>query len=157
MIDQKFEKTPDGRWIATFTNSHGYSAKQVWEVLTNEDYVNKWHPELRMHDLRDGGNIIFDFGDGRFHELPIREFKEDKLLGFDWYGSYVRFEVEEDGQLLMTFKVNEVNEQSLLDLTGWTMINRAIEATLRRGNFAFDKEQAEKIRQEYERKLGIQE
>lgn len=84
MIDQKFEKTPDGRWIATFTNSHGYSAKQVWEVLTNEDYVNKWHPELRMHDLRDGGNIIFDFGDGRFHELPIREFKEDKILGSDW-------------------------------------------------------------------------
>lgn len=104
MIDQKFEKTLDEGWVATFTNNHGYSAEQVWEVLINEDYVNKWHPELRMNDLRDGGNIIFDFGDGQVHELPIREFKDGNVLGFDWYGSYVRFEVEEDGQLLMTFK-----------------------------------------------------
>ncbi|WP_163539588.1 SRPBCC domain-containing protein [Gracilibacillus sp. YIM 98692] len=141
--------------MASFTNSHEYLSEQVWEVLTNEDYVNKWHPELRMHQLRDGGNIIFDFGNGEFHKLPIREFKEGKIYGFDWYGSYIRFEVEEDGQLLMTFKVNEVNEQSLRDLTGWTMISEAIDATLRGESFTFDKERAGKIRQEYERELEV--
>lgn len=155
MIKSELQKTADGGWIASFTNSHGYSAEQVWEVLTNEDYVNKWHPELRMQELHDGGTIIFDFGNGEFHKLPIREFKEDKILGFDWYGSYIRFEVEQDGQLQMTFKVNEVNKQSLRDLTGWTMISEAIDATLRGENFTFDKERAGKIRQEYERELEL--
>lgn len=55
----------------------------------------------------------------------------------------------------MVFMLNEVNEQSLLDLTGWTMISKAIDATLRGERFNFDKEQAGRIRQEYERELGI--
>lgn len=153
MIEREFEKTADGGWIATFTNNHGYSSEKVWKVLTNEDYVNKWFPELRMDDLREGGNIIFDFGNGQSHELAIREFKEGEVLAFDFYGSDVRLEIKEDGQLVITFKVNEVNEQSLRDLTGWTMISEAIDAALRSESFTFDKEQAGKIRRKYEHKM----
>lgn len=83
MIKSELRKTRDGTWVALFTNSHGYSKERVWEVLTNEEFVSKWHPELRMHELRDGGNIIFDFGNGEFHRLPIREFEEYNLLEFD--------------------------------------------------------------------------
>lgn len=53
----------------------------------------------------------------------------------------------------MPFKINEVNEQTLRDLTGWTMINEAIDATLRGESFKFNKERAGEIRQEYERQL----
>ncbi|ELK47703.1 SRPBCC domain-containing protein [Halobacillus sp. BAB-2008] len=155
MIKSEILNIADGKWLALFTNTHGYTAEQVWEVLTDEEYVKKWHPELRTHELHDGGNLIFDFGNGKIHKLPIREFKEGKVYGFDWYGSYIRFEIKEGGQLLMTFKVNEVDEQSLQDLTGWTMINEAIDATLHGENFTVDKEKAGKIRKEYEREMKL--
>lgn len=155
MIKSELQSTADGKWLASFTYSHGCSADQVWQVLTDETFVNEWHPQLRMYNLRDDGNLIFDFGDEQIHELPIREFVDGKVLGFEWYGSYVRFGVAEEGELLMTFKVNEVNEQSLRDLTGWTMVSKAIDASLHGDNFTFDKELAGKIRQEYEGKLGL--
>lgn len=155
MIERKLEKTANGEWLASFTINHGYSVQRVWELLTNDEHVKKWHPELRMNDLRENGSITFQFEDGESHELPIREFVDGEILGFDWYGSYIHFEVKENGQLLMTLQVKEVNEQSLRDLTGWTMISEAIDATSRGESFTFDKEKAAEIRREYERELGI--
>lgn len=154
MIHSKLQKTESGEWIASFTTNHEYPKEQAWEVLTSEDFVSKWHPQLRMHELRDGGNVIFDFGNGEIHKLAIREFIEGKIFGFDWYGSYIRFEVNDDGQLLMTITINEVNEQTLRDLTGWTMVSKAINATLYGENFTFDKEEAGKIHKQYERAMN---
>lgn len=155
MIKNEFKNTADGEWIASFTFDHDFSAEHVWNVLTNQHLVNQWYPELRMHAVRKSGNVIFDFGDDKIHELPIKEFEDGHLLGFEWYGSYIRFEVATDGALQMTFEVNEINEQSLRDLTGWTMISKTIDATLHGEQFTFEKEEAKKIRAEYERELGI--
>lgn len=153
MVERKLEKLENGGWVASFTINNGFSVERVWEVITNEEHVKNWHPELRMDDLREGGHVIFEFENGETHKLPIKEFEEGKILGFDWYGSYIRFEVKENEQLLMTLDINEVNEQSIRDLTGWTMISEAIDVTARGEDFTFDKEKAKKIREEYEREL----
>lgn len=155
MVERKLEKRENDRWLATFTLNNGYSVDRVWKVITKDEHVKNWHPELRMDELREGGNVIFQFENGETHKLPIKEFEEGKILGFDWYGSYIRFEVKENGQLQMTFTIKEVNEQALRDLTGWTMISEAIDATSRGESFTFDKEKAKRIREEYERELGV--
>lgn len=153
MVERKLEKLENGGWVASFTINKGFSVERVWEVITNEEHVKNWHPELRMDDLREGGHAIFEFENGETHKLSIKEFEEGKILGFDWYGSYIRFEVKENEQLLMTLDINEVNEQSIRNLTGWTMISEAIDVTARGEDFTFDKEKAKKIREEYEREL----
>lgn len=74
-------KTTDGGWLAEFTSYQGYSSELVWEVLTNKDYVKQWYSELRMHNLREGGNIIFDFGMAKFMSCLSGSIKRGRFSG----------------------------------------------------------------------------
>jgi uncharacterized protein YndB with AHSA1/START domain len=51
-------------YIARFERFFPHPVKKVWSMLTDNEELSKWFPELRVEDLREGGVILFDMQDG---------------------------------------------------------------------------------------------
>lgn len=112
----------DNGYIARFERHFKFSNDEVWSWLTQNDKLNKWFPELSIDELRVGGIIRFDFGDGNFEKMEIIDFTEKSILEFTWGDDYVRFELspESNGcKLVLTEKIKTITPHTPKDLAGW--------------------------------------
>lgn len=111
-----------------------HNAVKVWSMLTDNNQLQKWFSELRVDELRVGGLIKFDMGDGTFEEMEILELKTNSLLEYTWGEDIVRFELEQEGeegcQLVLIEKVKEITDHTPKDLAGWHVCLDVIEALL---------------------------
>ncbi|WP_088034641.1 SRPBCC family protein [Evansella clarkii] len=65
----------DGRNILVFKRKYSYSPEKVFRFITEPDYFTRWYPFATGDmDLRVGGKIKFDDGEGSFYEAVITEF-----------------------------------------------------------------------------------
>ena len=64
----RIEKVENG-YTATFERHLKHPIEEVWSYLTDNEKLQKWFSELRVDELREGGVIKFDMGDGTFDEL----------------------------------------------------------------------------------------
>ena len=114
------EKVQDG-YIARFERHPRHSTRQVWSLLTENDKLAQWFPELRIADFREGGSLKFAWN-GTEDELTIAELKTYSVLEFTWWGDGVRFELdsEPDGcRLVLKRKIKTMTDHTPKDLTGW--------------------------------------
>jgi len=51
-------------YTATMVRELNHSAAEVWAYLTVNEKLKQWFPELSVEELRTGGAIKFDMGDG---------------------------------------------------------------------------------------------
>jgi len=118
---------------ARMTRLWNHSVEEVWSWLTENEKLQQWFSELEIEDLRVGGRIHFDMGDGTFQEMTILAVEEPSLLEYTWGEDSVRFELTpRDGgcHLVFTEVINEVTDHTPKDLAGWHLCLGVVEALL---------------------------
>jgi uncharacterized protein YndB with AHSA1/START domain len=131
MIAQ-IEKVEYG-FAATYERQLNHPVEEVWSYLTDNEKLPKWFSELRVDELRKGGVIKFDMGDGTFDELSIQDLKVNSVLEFSWWADSVRFELSEESNgclLRLVEKIHTITDQTPRDLAGWHVCLDVIEALL---------------------------
>jgi uncharacterized protein YndB with AHSA1/START domain len=126
------EKVENGH-SAIYERHLKHTVEEVWSYLTDNEKLPKWFSELRVDELREGGVIKFDMGDGTFDELSILELKINSILEFSWWVDTVRFELsEESGGCFLKFieKIHTITDHTPRDLAGWHVCLDVIEALL---------------------------
>ncbi|MEH7387189.1 SRPBCC family protein [Bacillus sp. JJ1521] len=112
----------ESNYIATFERHYPHSIDKVWGMLTDNDKLPTWFPELKVDELRKGGRILFDMGNGTFEEMTITDFSDHSVLEFTWADDSVRFELssEQEGcKLLLIEIIKKLTDHTPRDLAGW--------------------------------------
>ncbi|MFJ8526491.1 SRPBCC family protein [Bacillus sp. NPDC094106] len=114
----------DNEYVAQFNRLLHYSVEQVWAVLTENEKLTRWMPNLHVEDLRKGGMIKFDMmdGSGEFIDIDILECQINSVLEFTWGEDRVRFEIHKNPEgCLFVLKefIHEINDHTPKDLSGW--------------------------------------
>jgi uncharacterized protein YndB with AHSA1/START domain len=128
----RIEKVENG-FSAIFERHLKHPVEQVWSYLTDNEKLSKWFSELRVDELREGGVIKFDMGNGTFEEMEILDLKMLSVLEYTWGDDIVRFELsqEPDGCLLvLKEKINKITDHTPRDLAGWHVCLDVIHALL---------------------------
>ncbi|MNO16829.1 hypothetical protein D3C76_65170 [compost metagenome] len=118
---------------AVFERHYKHPVDKVWAMLTDNTLLAKWFSELRIEDLKAGGMIQFDMGDGCFAEMKITEMKVNSVLEYTWGKDMVRFELSPaaDGcRLLLIESIREITGHTAKDLSGWHVCLDVIGALL---------------------------
>ncbi|SFE80329.1 Uncharacterized conserved protein YndB, AHSA1/START domain [Paenibacillus algorifonticola] len=126
------EKLEKG-YYARFERFWNHSAEQVWAMLTDNDKLALWFAELRVSELRKGGSMTFDMGNGELMPMEIFELEPGTVLAFAWDDNVVRFELHQEAEgcrLLLVEQLTELNDHTPKDLAGWHVCLDVIEALL---------------------------
>lgn len=126
------EKSGNG-YIAKFERNMKHSAEKVWAMLTDNEKLSQWFSELHVEELRAGGLIMFDLGDGTYEKIKILEVKPQSVLEYTWGEDIVRFELfaEQDScRLIFIEKINLITNHTPKDLAGWHVCLNVIEHLL---------------------------
>ncbi|WP_042199311.1 SRPBCC family protein [Paenibacillus camerounensis] len=128
----KLQKVHAGT-TATFERHYKHSAEQVWAYLTDNELLPKWFPELRSGELRTGGSMTFDMGDGTFEFMEISDYVPASVLEYAWGADKVRFELDEvpgGSRLLLIETIGTFTDRTPKDLAGWHVCLEVIAALL---------------------------
>ncbi|MGM1044548.1 MAG: SRPBCC family protein [Bacillota bacterium] len=126
------QKAKEG-YVATFERNLKHSDEKVWAMLTENEKLKQWFPELRVEDLRKGGVIKFDMQDGTFEEMEIMELNHLSVLEYTWGNDRVRFELYPtmtgcDFSLIE--EISQITDHTPKDLAGWHVCLDVISALL---------------------------
>lgn len=122
-------------YVATYERHFDTTVEEVWSWLTENEKLTQWFSELIVYDLRKGGVIAFNMGDGSFEKMRITDFKDSAILEFTWGDENVtkdsvRFELtpHENGcELFLIEKISEITDHTPRDLAGWHICLDVIE------------------------------
>jgi uncharacterized protein YndB with AHSA1/START domain len=146
-----FDKTANG-YTATFVRNLDHPREKVWAMLTDNNQLKKWFPELRVDELKKGGSFKFDMGNGSFEEMEILGLEQLAILEYTWGDDIVRFELDEENgntQLKLIEKISEITGHTPRDLAGWHVCLDVIGRLLDDNNIGSRKEEWEKWYEEY--------
>lgn len=120
------------------------SIKEVWDMLTRNDKVKLWFPELEFVTLKPGGVLRFNHLDGEKEDMMVLDVEEPHYISFTWDINTVTFELtslENNTQTEVNFTewLAEVTEHSPRDVTGWMVCLNVI-ANLFEGKEPFNRE-----------------
>ncbi|MBU8918191.1 SRPBCC family protein [Bacillus sp. FJAT-29953] len=127
------EKSENG-YIARFERQFDHSVEEVWSWLTDNEKLAKWFNELRVGELREGGFMKFDMGDGNFEKMAITDLKDQSVLEFTWGSDMaVRFELSTEApgcKLFLIEKIEKITPHTPKDLAGWHVCLDVIKALM---------------------------
>ncbi len=137
----------------TYERHLSHRVEKVWAMLTENDQLQKWFSELRVDELRVGGLIKFDMGDGTFEEMEILDMKTNSVLEYTWGKDIIRFELKQEGEagcrLVLIEKIKEMTDHTPKDLAGWHVCLDVIESLLNERRLDSREEAWKKIYEEY--------
>lgn len=126
-----------------FSGTFPANIETVWQMLTENDQLAKWFPELSFELMAPGGTLVFRYKDGGSEEMLVLDVEEPRLLSFTWDINIVAFELmersENETDIVFTEWLSEVNDHSPRDLTMW-MIALQILAGVLEGKEPEDRE-----------------
>lgn len=96
----------NGRYSLRFERSFSQKAEEVFAVLTDPGTFTQWYPFATGEmDVRLGGEIAFDDGEGTAYKGSITEFEEPCLFAFHEGGAdLIRISLQEEkNECRMTF------------------------------------------------------
>lgn len=128
----ELESVPNGV-LARFERLWQHDVRKVWSFITENDKLPGWFSELRIEDLREGGLVKFDMGDGTYEEMRITHLEPFSVLAYTWGEDEVRFElraVAEGCQLVFIETIHTMTSHTPRDLAGWHVCLDAIGALL---------------------------
>lgn len=123
----------EGGYRAIFERHLNHGVEQVWAMLTENEKLAAWFTELKVNELRKGGYIKFDMGDGTFEEMEILELTDEAVLEYTWGEDIVRFELSKESEgcnLVLIEKINKLTDHTPRDLAGWHVCLDVIEKLL---------------------------
>ncbi|EQB35300.1 MULTISPECIES: SRPBCC family protein [Virgibacillus] len=112
----------NGRYAIRFKRFFFYQPKEVFRVITNPSYFSQWYPFATGEmNLRLGGKIAFDDGEGTTYEGIITELKNPHTFEFREVDDLIRISLlEEDEGCQMVFThIFDDKEMAMYIAAGW--------------------------------------
>lgn len=112
-----------------------HAIEMVWQVLTQQDYIQKWFPQLKLRDNFAGGKIELVDSLGQAKEsMMILDFEPPQLFSFNWKNNIISFELiainQDKTQMNFNQWVNYIEEDTVEDVTYWLVRMQLIAAIL---------------------------
>ncbi|MBO0994144.1 SRPBCC family protein [Bacillus sp. SD088] len=145
-------KQVDDGYMAQFERHFQHSVDRVWAMLTDNQKLKLWFPELSIVELREGGSIQFDMQDGTYEEMTITSYSPQSILAFTWADDLVRFELYEESAgcfCIMKEELQTITEHTPRDLAGWHVCLDVIQALLDGREIETRKQEWEKWYEQY--------
>jgi uncharacterized protein YndB with AHSA1/START domain len=129
----------DGRAVLRMERRLGHPPEKVWRALTEPAHLNQWYPfQVTALELRAGGRIAFDGGDGAIVEGVVTELDPPRVLAFTQDASavleregdnHLRFELRPDGDgcLLVFTHTFDDRPHAAANAAGWDVCFDALE------------------------------
>lgn len=129
----ELQQLPHGGCTARFERVVMHPGEEVWAYLTENGKLQRWFPELSVEDLKEGGLIKFDFGNGTFEEMRITALEPGAVLAYTWADDHVRFElypVPGGCRLTLIETIRRITPHTPKDLAGWHVCLDVVQALL---------------------------
>ncbi|WP_307393914.1 SRPBCC family protein [Bacillus horti] len=89
----------NGRYALRFERFFPSNPEDVFLVLTNPSYFSQWYPFATGEmDLRIGGKIAFDDGEGTTYDSTITELDKPYLFGFREVDDLIKISLHEEDE-----------------------------------------------------------
>ena len=106
-----------------FSGVFNLPKEQVWSLLTENDKLQSWYPELEFQGLETGASLKFNYKTGGHEDMMVLDVEPNAYLSFTWDLNIITFELHvlEPGKttLIFTEWLAELNDHSPKDLTSW--------------------------------------
>ncbi|TFE00635.1 SRPBCC family protein [Jeotgalibacillus salarius] len=109
-------------YVLRFERSFSQNPHDVFRILTTPDYFVQWYPFATGEmDLKPGGEISFDDGEGTTYKGIITEIEEPVLFGFREEGDLIRVSIEqkESGSQMTFTHTFDDNAWAVNTAAGW--------------------------------------
>lgn len=139
-------------YVVRFERYFKHPVGEVWAMLTENERLSRWFPELQVENLCEGGIIKFDMHDGTFEEMKILELKLHAVLEYTWGKDLVRFELYPEPKgchFILIEKIKTVTSHTPKDLAGWHVCLDVIHALLDGRELEFREDQWKKWYEKY--------
>ncbi|MGP4059505.1 SRPBCC family protein [Halobacillus sp. H74] len=112
----------NGRYALRFERYFPYQREEVFRVITTPSVFSQWYPFATGEmDLRPGGKIAMDDGEGSTYEAVITELKKPHTFEFREMDDLLQISLLEEGegcQMIFTHIFDE-NELAMYVAAGW--------------------------------------
>ncbi|MBP6116792.1 MAG: SRPBCC domain-containing protein [Neisseriaceae bacterium] len=119
------EKQDDGSIMVFLSCAVLAPIAQVWHYLSDDEGLAAWFPELAVGELAEGGHMLLNMLPEALVKMPIRRYKPERDLVFDWDEDLVSFYLEpineQETRLLFTERLSHLNDHSARDVAGWSL------------------------------------
>lgn len=119
------EKQDDGSIMVFLSCTVVAPVAHVWQYLSTDDGLSEWFPELAVGTLGEGGHMLFNMLPEALVKMPIKRYKPQRDLAFDWDDDLVSFYLEpineQETRLLFTERIGHLDEHSARDIAGWRL------------------------------------
>lgn len=112
----------NGRYVLRFERFFPHNPEEVYRVITNPSDFSQWYPFATGEmDLRIGGEIAFDDGEGTIYIGTITELEPPTLFGFREVDDGISISLQEEDQgCLMVFTHTFSDDSWAVNTaTGW--------------------------------------
>jgi uncharacterized protein YndB with AHSA1/START domain len=125
-------ETVDGRAALRFERRLAHPVETVWQAVTQPAELAHWFPAEVTVDLRVGGAMTFDQGEGEPTGGEVTELDPPRVLAFLWGEDQLRVELEPDdrGCVLRFTHVIGDERRAARDAAGWHVCLDALERRL---------------------------
>lgn len=97
-------RTVDGRNMLRIERRLAHPPQKVWRALTEPEQLGQWYPaRVAQMDLRVGGEILFDYGEGTILRAVITELDPPRRFAFS-ENAGAALSREDDAQLSFTLE-----------------------------------------------------
>lgn len=112
----------DGRYMIQFERYMPYAAETIWGVLTDPEKFSEWYPfATGKMELKPGGRIAFDDGEGTTYEAVIKEFEAPRIFSFSEVDDFLHMELKprEDGCQFVFRHSFDDKSMAIFTAAGW--------------------------------------
>lgn len=103
----------NGRFALKFERTFSQNTEEVFLAITNPSYFSKWYPFATGEmDLKLGGNIAFDDGEGTTYSGMITELENPYLFGFREVDDFIHISLHEENQGCRMIFIHTFNDDS---------------------------------------------
>lgn len=124
------EKQDDGSIMVFLSCTVAAPIAHVWGYLSEDDGLADWFPELAVGELAENGHMLFNMLPEALLKMPIRRYKPQRDLAFDWDDDLVSFYLEpineQETRLLFTERLGHLSDHSARDVAGWSLCLRRL-------------------------------
>ncbi|MPZ88622.1 MAG: hypothetical protein GEU81_11230 [Nitriliruptorales bacterium] len=108
-------RTVDGRPVLRFERRLAHPPEKVWRAITEPAHLSQWYPFRAVEmDLRVGGTIRFDDGEGTIHEGVVTALDPPRVFAFTEDAGEV---LDREGENLLHFELRPDGEGCLVIFT----------------------------------------
>jgi uncharacterized protein YndB with AHSA1/START domain len=110
--------------------------ERVWSAMTEAEQLSQWYPfEVLSIDLRIGGRISFDDGEGAIYQGEVTKLEPGRVFSFTEGGTLVHIEIETEGDGCRMFFRHTFDDPSIAESNaiGWEECLDDLESLLREG------------------------